>query len=101
MRPGLLRVSWSRAFLPSDPDLTFSSLIQRRLGSTHLLLAQALLSSTYHPYRSSLGIEILNSNIQRTNPGDGKFGQFLVQVGHFISLSLSQSDFYPFQSCLK
>jgi len=42
MTLGLLRVSWSRAFLSSDPDLTFLSLIQRRLESTHLFLAQAL-----------------------------------------------------------
>jgi len=66
-----MRVSWSRAFLPSDLDLTFSSLIQRRIEFTHLLLAQALHSSTCCPYRSSLGIEILNSSLRRTNPGDG------------------------------
>jgi len=46
----------TRPFLPSDPDLTFSSLIQRHLESTHLLLAQAH-SSTCRSYRSSLGIE--------------------------------------------
>jgi len=45
------------AFLPSDLDLTFPSLIQRRLESTHLLLAQVLHWSTCHPYRSFLGIE--------------------------------------------
>jgi len=40
------------------PDLAFSSLIQRRLESTHLLLAQTLHSSTCRPYRSPLGIEL-------------------------------------------